>query len=184
MVGVSERPLVVAVGEALARRCGPEAFQGRLAAARREVHDDAVVLVDSCELPDDRDINVPYRFEAAIRHGGRLCPASDVPAEARQCPVGRYSAWLCSPCREHSGPRHRTDPMTEEERTGSRAPRGTHAYRPAPAGMETAALRTADAYRAAPADRGSLQASRGTPGATPPKHGVSPGFPRTPFPPH
>jgi len=44
-------------------------------AARREVHDDAVVLVDSGKLPDDRDRQVPYGFEAAIRHSGRLCPA-------------------------------------------------------------------------------------------------------------
>jgi len=29
------------------------------ASARRQVHDDAVVLVDSCELPDDRDLHVP-----------------------------------------------------------------------------------------------------------------------------
>ncbi len=67
-LGREQVTLVVGVGEALARRTGPEAGQGRLAAARRQVHHDAVVLVDPCELPDDRDLHVPYGFEAAIRH--------------------------------------------------------------------------------------------------------------------
>jgi hypothetical protein len=84
LLGGAEMTLVVAVGEALARRRGPEAFQGRFAAARREVHDDAVVLMDSCELPDDRDVHVPYGLEAAIRHRGRLCPALDVPTDSER----------------------------------------------------------------------------------------------------
>lgn len=50
-----------------------QTFQGRLAAARREVHDNTVVLVDPGELPDNRDPHVPHRFEAPIRHGSRLC---------------------------------------------------------------------------------------------------------------
>jgi hypothetical protein len=41
------------------------------------VHDDPVVLMDPGEPPDDRDLDVPYGLEAAIRHAGRLAAASD-----------------------------------------------------------------------------------------------------------
>jgi hypothetical protein len=47
-------------------------------AARREVRDDAIVLVDSCELPDDRDLHVPYGFEAAISIEAGYARPSDV----------------------------------------------------------------------------------------------------------
>jgi hypothetical protein len=84
------------------------------------------------------------------------------PGPAKPRPDSRLSPQTPLP----ASPKTMTDPaahMAEERGTESRAPRGTRACRPAPADVETAALRAADACRAVPAARGSLQGSRGTP---------------------
>jgi hypothetical protein len=76
LLGGAEMALVVTVGEALTRRQGPKTIKSGPVTARREVHDDAVVLVHPGKLPGNRDPHVPDGPEAAIRHGGRLCPAT------------------------------------------------------------------------------------------------------------